>query len=73
MEAVRGPLLVAAKLVMGIWTAVTGIVAVGSGLLVGADTSVASALLLAFIFGYGQQAVTGLLDRKVAELSDAAC
>ncbi|SOC49533.1 hypothetical protein SAMN05660748_2261 [Blastococcus aggregatus] len=66
------PMLVAAKFVMGIWTAVIGIVAVGSGLLVGAYTSVASALLLAFIFGYGQQAVTGFLDRKVAEVSEDA-
>lgn len=63
------PMLTFAKAVMGIWTALIGLLAVGSGVLVGEYTSLASALLLAFVFGYGQQAITGFLDRKVADLA----
>lgn len=63
------PMLTVAKVISGLWTAVIGILAVGSGLLVGVYTSLASALLLAFLFGYGQQAVTGFLDRKVVEMT----
>lgn len=62
------PMLATAKVVMGLWTAVVGVLAVGSGLIVGVYTSVASVLLLAFLFGYGQQAMSGFLDRKVAKL-----
>ncbi len=62
------PMLTAAKVALGLWTAVVGILAVGSGLLVGTYTTLASALLLAFLFGYGQQAMTGFLDRKVGKL-----
>jgi hypothetical protein len=62
------PMLTVTKVVCGLWMAVIGLLAVGSGLLVGTYTSVASALLLAFLFGYGQQAVTGFLDRKVGTM-----
>jgi hypothetical protein len=63
------PALTAVKMSMGIWTAVVGVLAVGSGVLVGVYTTVASALLLAFLFGYGQQAVTTFMDKKVATLA----
>lgn len=66
------PTLVAVKTALGAWTAVLGVLMVGTGLVVGVYTSVPSAILLAFLFGYGQQAVTGtLLDRHVGKLTDA--
>ncbi len=63
------PMLTTAKAVGGLWTAVVGVLAVGSGLLVGTYTTLASALLLAFLFGYGQQALTGFLDRRLLEMT----
>jgi ribose/xylose/arabinose/galactoside ABC-type transport system permease subunit len=51
---------------VGIYSAMIGVLAVGTGELVGGYGSVASVLLLAFIFGYGQQALTTFIDRKVA-------
>lgn len=65
------PMLTTAKAVVGIWTAVIGVLAVGSGLLVGTYNTLASALLLAFLFGYGQQALTGFLDRRLLEMTKA--
>lgn len=65
------PTLVAVKTALGAWTAVLGVLMVGTGLVVGVYTSVPSAILLAFLFGYGQQAVTGtLLDRHVGKLTE---
>lgn len=64
------PTLTLMKVVLGAWTAVIGVLAVGSGLIVDNYTSVASGLLLAFMFGYGQQAVTTFLDRRIAERVD---
>lgn len=61
------PSLTLAKVVAGLWTAVFGVLAVASGLVVGVYTSTASAVLLAFLFGYGQQAVTRYFDRKLDE------
>ena len=57
------------KVVMGLWTAVLGALAVGTGVIVGVYTSLASVLLLAFIFGYSQQTVTRFIDRKVADIA----
>ena len=45
-----------------------GVLAVGTNLIVGVYTSLASVLLLAFIFGYAQQAVTRFIDRKAADV-----
>lgn len=65
------PALTVVKVVLGLWTAVIGILAVASGVLVGVYTSTASALFLAFLFGYGQQAVTSFIDKRVADLASA--
>jgi hypothetical protein len=65
------PTMVAIKGSLGAWTGFLGVLMVGTGLVVGVYTSVPSAIILAFLFGYGQQAVTGvLLDKNVAKLSD---
>jgi uncharacterized membrane protein len=62
------PALSLVKIVMGLWTAVLAVLAVGTGVIVGVYFSLASVLLLAFIFGYAQQAVTRYIDRKVADI-----
>ncbi|MGE5292892.1 MAG: hypothetical protein ACM3ML_38040 [Micromonosporaceae bacterium] len=62
------PALSLVKVVVGLWTAVFGVLAVGTGVVVGVYTTLASALLLAFIFGYGQQALTTFIDRKVVDI-----
>jgi hypothetical protein len=59
------------KVALGLWTALIGILAVASGVLVGVYSSGASALFLAFLFGYGQQAVTTFIDKRVADLASA--
>jgi hypothetical protein len=64
------PALSLVKAVMGLWTAILGVLAVGTGLIVGVYTSLASAFLLAFIFGYAQQTVTRLIDRKAADIAE---
>lgn len=65
------PALSLVKVVMGLWTAVVGVLAVGTGAIVGVYTSLASVLLLAFIFGYAQQTVTRFIDRKAADIAAA--
>ncbi|WP_157557548.1 hypothetical protein [Intrasporangium oryzae] len=62
------PSLTVMKIASGLWTAVIGVIAVGSGVVVGTYTSIASLILLAFLFGYGQQAVTVFMDCKVEAL-----
>ena len=62
------PALSLVKVMMGLWTAVLGVLAVATGTVVGIYTSLASVLLLAFLFGYAQQAVTRFIDRKVADI-----
>jgi hypothetical protein len=62
------PALSVFKAVMGLWTAVLAVLAVGTGVIVGVYPSLAAVLLLAFIFGYAQQAVTRFIDRKVADI-----
>ena len=65
------PAMSAVKVVLGAWTAFLGVLMVGTGLVVGVYTSVPSAIILAVLFGYGQQAVTGvLLDRNVGKLTE---
>ncbi len=64
------PGLTLVKVCVGLWTAVIGVLAVGTGLVVGVYTTVASILLLAFIFGYAQQAITTFIDRKVVGMLD---
>jgi hypothetical protein len=63
------PALSLVKVIMGLWTAVLGVLAVGTGVIVGSYTSLASVLLLAFIFGYAQQTVTRFIDRKAADIA----
>lgn len=62
------PALCLVKVTVGLWTAVLGVLAVATGAIVGIYTSLASVLLLAFLFGYAQQAVTRFIDRKVADI-----
>lgn len=62
------PTLGLVKVMTGLWTAVIGVLAVSTGVIVGIYTSLASVLLLAFIFGYSQLAVTHFIDRKVADI-----
>ena len=62
------PALCLVKVMVGLWTAVLGVLAVATGAVVGIYTSLASVLLLAFLFGYAQQAVTRFIDRKVADI-----
>ena len=62
------PALCLVKVMTGLWTAVLGVLAVATGAIVGIYTSLASVLLLAFLFGYAQQAVTRFIDRKVADI-----
>ena len=65
------PMLAIIKVAVGVWTAFLGVLMVGTGLVVGVYTSVPSAIILAFLFGYGQQAVIGvLLDRHVGKLTE---
>jgi hypothetical protein len=62
------PALCLVKVTVGLWTAVLGVLAVATGAVVGIYTSLASILLLAFLFGYAQQAMTRFIDRKVADI-----
>lgn len=62
------PSLCLVKVMVGLWTAVLGVLAVATGVIVGIYTSLASILLLAFLFGYAQQAVTRFIDSKVADI-----
>lgn len=66
------PALSLVKVVMGLWTGLIGVLVVSTGVVVGVYTTLASALLLAFLFGYAQQAVTRFVDRKVAALVTSA-
>ena len=63
------PALGVVKVAMGLWTAILGVLAVGTGVVVGVYTSIASVLLLAFIFGYAQQTVTRFIDRKAVDMA----
>lgn len=65
------PALSLVKVVMGLWAALLGVLAVGTGAIVAGYTSLASVFLLAFIFGYAQQAVTRFIDRSVADIVGA--
>lgn len=62
------PALTLAKVALGMWMAFFGILLVGTGVVVGLYTSIAAMILLAFLFGYGQQAVTQFMDKKVASM-----
>jgi hypothetical protein len=62
------PALTLVKVTLGMWTAVVGVLAVATGDLVGSYSSMAALLLLAFVFGYGQHAVTMFIDRRVGAL-----
>lgn len=62
------PALALVKVTLGMWTAVIGVLAVATGDLVGSYSSMAALLLLAFVFGYGQHAVTMFIDRRVGAL-----
>lgn len=62
------PALTLAKVALGMWMAFFGILLVGTGVVVGVYTSMAAMVLLAFLFGYGQQAVTQFMDKKVASM-----
>lgn len=62
------PALSLIKIVMGLWTAVLGVLAVGTGVIVGSYSSLTSVLPLAFIFGYAQHTMTRFIDRKAADI-----
>ncbi len=62
------PALCLVKVTVGLWTGVLGVLAVATGAVVGLYTSLASVLLLAFAFGYAQQAATRFIDRRVADI-----
>lgn len=62
------PALTLAKVALGMWMAFFGILLVGTGVVVGLYTSIAAMILLAFLFGFGQQAVTQFMDKKVAAM-----
>jgi hypothetical protein len=63
------PALALMKISVGVWSAVVGVLGVGTGLVVGAYKSFASLVVLAFLFGYGQQLITGLIDKRVEALA----
>ena len=63
------PALALMKVSVGVWSAVFGVLGVGTGLVVGTYTNFASLLVLAFLFGYGQQVFTGIIDKKVSALA----
>lgn len=65
------PTLVFAKASVGLWTAVVGVAAVGTGVIVGIYQSLPALLLLALIFGYSQQAVTTFIDKRAATMLEA--
>jgi hypothetical protein len=56
------------KLVLGALTAVVGVMIVGSGMVSTGLQSVASMLVLAVVFGSGQQAVTGFVDQYAKKI-----
>ncbi|NTW41809.1 MAG: hypothetical protein HGA44_18335 [Cellulomonadaceae bacterium] len=56
-----------AKVALGAWTGLAGILAVSTGAVTGVYTSLGSAILLAVVFGYSQEVVTRYLDRGAAE------
>jgi hypothetical protein len=62
------PALILAKAAFGIWAAVVGAAAVGTELIVGNYQSLPALVLIALVFGYGQQAVTTFLDQRAASL-----
>jgi hypothetical protein len=64
------PALALTKVAVGAWASVIAAVAVGTGVLVGQFTSVPAALLIGVAFGYAQQALTGILDRHTAGLTE---
>jgi hypothetical protein len=65
------PTLVYAKASVGLWTAVIGVAAVGTGVIVGIYQNLAALLLLALMFGYSQQAVTTFIDKRAASMLEA--
>ncbi|WP_404386705.1 hypothetical protein LL946_09055 [Knoellia locipacati] len=64
------PALALTKVSVGAWASVIAAVAVGTGVLVGKFTSVPAALLIGVAFGYAQQALTGILDKHTAGLTE---
>lgn len=65
------PTLAFMKISVGVWTAVLGSVALQEGLLTGTYATFTSLMFLAFVFGYAQQAVTSMLDKRVEGLGSA--
>jgi len=64
--------LLAIKVTFGIWFAVIGVLAVATGALVAEYQSFGAVLLLAAGFGYSQQVVTGLFDRRAEAWAEPA-
>ncbi|MDR6414064.1 hypothetical protein [Pseudarthrobacter sulfonivorans] len=65
------PVSMCVNAAFGLWTSFIGVMAVGTGLIVGKYLSLPAVLLLALIFGYGQQAVAKLLERKASDIIEA--
>jgi hypothetical protein len=64
------PAQAALKVAAGAWFGLIGVLAVATGFLVAEYTSMGAMLLLGIVFGYGQKAVTGHLDRAVGRILD---
>lgn len=63
------PAQTAVKLATGMWTAVILVWLVGSGVVTGRYTSLSSVLLIALLGGFGQEAVTHLLDHTASGMT----
>lgn len=57
---------------IGVWTGTFGVIAVGTGVIDGTYGSLSSMLLLATIFGFGQETVTAFIDKRAAGLAAAS-
>ena len=64
------PAQAALKVAAGAWFGVIGVLAVATGFLVAEYTSMGAMLLLGIVFGFGQKALTGRLDRDVGKILD---
>ncbi len=62
------PAMAFMKVSVGVWSAVFGVLGVASGLVVGTYSNFASLVVLAFLFGYGQQVLTGFIDKRAESL-----
>ncbi len=57
------------KMSVGVWSAVFGVLGVASEIVVGKYSNFASLAVLSFLFGYGQQLLTGFIDKRAESLA----